>query len=156
VKRLALGIVLVLGGCLHLLESSEVNRLTTCKNTDLKKIKKNLLLAGYEIKREDTESLTTDYKQVSGYGTDKSLQRITVVKLDDKDYKFNVRVKDKRVERNDQQYSNNNYGNKKKSGNTTNININMNQPIETENDYDQQYYKEHVGAYEQTHQQVCG
>ena len=145
----------LLAGCLHLLESSEVSRLTTCSKTDLKAIKKNLLLAGYEIKRDDADSVTTDYKQTSGYGTEKTLRRITVVKLDETSFKFNVRVKSKRVENTGNNYSNNNYGNNAKRSDT-NININMSQPIETENDYDQDYYKEHVGQYEQTKSEVCG
>ncbi len=144
----------LVAGCLHMLEGSEVNRLTTCKNTDLKAIKKNLLLAGYEIKREDTDNITTDYKQTSGGGMDKTMRRITVVKLDDKAYKFNVRVKSKRVEQNNNNYSNDPYNKKKKSDTT--ININMSQPIETENDFDQDYYKEHVAQYEQTKSEVCG
>ena len=145
----------LLTGCLHLLAAGEVNQLTTCKNTDLKAIKKSLLLAGYDIKREDADNLTTEYKQTSGYSSDRVLRRITVVKLDDKSYKFNVRVKSKRIENNSNSYSSNNYGNNSKK-HDTNININMNTPIETENEFDQSYYKEHVGEYEQTKQEVCG
>lgn len=145
--------VMLAAGCLHMLESSEVNRLTTCQNTDLKKIKKNLLLAGYEVNKEDGDNLTTDFKQVSGYGGDKTMRRITVIKLDDKTYKFNVRLKSKRIESNQNNYSSDPY-NKKKSDTT--ININMNQPIETENDFDQDYYKERVAQYESMRQEVCG
>lgn len=144
----------MLTGCLHLLESSEVNRLTTCKNTDLKAIKKNLLLAGYEIKRDDADSLTTDYKQTSGYSQNRELRRVTIVKLDDKDFKFTIRLKSKRIETGGNSYSNNNYGNSKKSDST--ININMNQAVETENDSDQAYYKEHMGEYEQMKLEICG
>ncbi len=149
---LTIGAAALVTGCLHALESNEVTRLTTCKNNDLKKIRKNLLLAGYEIKNESDSDLTTDYKQYAGYGGDRNLRRITVVKLDGKDFKFNVRQKSKSIQRNNNQYSN---GNNSKKGGTT-INIDASQPIEVENDFDQEYYKERIAQYEQTQREVCG
>ena len=139
-------------GCVHALDSNEVVRVTTCKNTDLKAIRKNLLLAGYEIKSASDTDLTTDYKQVAGYSSDKTARRITVVKMDDKTYRFNVRLKSSRVERNQ---NNAGYQDPNKKNGTT-INIDMSQPIEVQNDYDQAYYQEHVAEYDNTHREVCG
>lgn len=151
-RIVTLGFVLVLAGCVTPLGRSEIETLTTCKDTDIKKIRKNLLLAGYEIKSESDGDITTDFKQVQGWGQDRGLRRITVVKIDDKTFKFNVRIRNVRVEKSNSGLTVGS-GDAKKSNN---INIDLSQPIETTNDNDQSYYEEYRDDYRGTQQEVCG
>jgi hypothetical protein len=75
------------------LTQSEVYRLTTCRDTNLEKIRKSLILSGYEIKSRSDTDLVTEFKQVGGYGGYRSFRRISVVKEDPKKYRFVVREK---------------------------------------------------------------
>jgi hypothetical protein len=93
-------------GCLFMmpkpanpLPMQEVDALTTCKDTDLATIKKNLLLNGYTLESQDGESLVTQFKQVEGGGTEKGFERFNVVKVDERTLKFRVRVRNQSVQR---------------------------------------------------------
>jgi hypothetical protein len=140
----------VLSSCLHLMAPSEVEEVTTCKDTDLKAIRKNLLLNGFKVTGETAEDLQTDYKQMSGYSGDKESASVTVVKIDDKTFKFRVRVKEDRLETRD--------GNSMglSTGKDKGMYFQQRETVATSNESDQVYYVEHRARHEALRAQVCG
>lgn len=93
---LSLALVFVTGCSLPKpLSPQEVQQLTTCSTGDLGAIKKNLVLAGWAIEKEDGNILETDFKPVdrsSGYQrASNDSERISVVRLDEHTVRFVVR-----------------------------------------------------------------
>lgn len=127
--------------------ANQVEELTVCKNADMAKIKKNLVLNGYSIRNETDELIETDFKQVDGRGTSKFSERISVVKVDDTKAKFNVRKKSEGVE-------------KVETGQFKSSNGQVlatdSQLVPTANEEDEQYYVEAKDQHEATRRKVCG
>lgn len=139
--------------CVHPMGQSDIEQLTTCKNTDLKAIRKNLLLAGYKVTNQSDDDIQTDFKQVSGYSSSKQLIALTVVKIDDKNFKFRVRRRAEStssVPTNETSISNGSGQNNQK------VSITQTQLVHNSDEFDQSYYIENRGEYEQTHLEVCG
>lgn len=127
--------------------ATEVDALTVCKETDLAKIKKNLVLNGYAIRNASDDMIETDFKQVEGSGTSKFSERISVVKLDDGKAKFKVRVKHEGVEKVET-------GQMKSS--TGQVIATDSKLVSTENEEDEKYFAETRPNHEATHKSVCG
>lgn len=153
---LAASTLLALGatGCFGLggfgrtpMPADQVGALTTCKGSDMASIKKNLMLSGYSIRSASDDAIETDFKQVSGYGTNKELQRVSIVKVDDKTARFHVRVKSEGVE-------------KVETGRVTTTSGKVvatdNKLVHTENEEDEHYFNESRQLHEKTHREVCG
>jgi hypothetical protein len=142
-------------GCLNLIPGlartpmpeTQVADLTTCNTGDMASIKKNLVLAGYSVKNADGDTLETEFKQVDGYGTQKELEKITVVKVDGAKAKFRVRVREEgmqKVETGRVQDS---------QGRTV---ATDSQLVGTQNETDEHYYNEARTQYEARKKNVCG
>lgn len=143
----------VVVGCVTPMSQSDIDELTTCKNTNLKAIRKNLLLNGYKILNATDEDLSTDFKQVSGYSTSRTLQAINVIKIDDKTFRFKVRKREDRVETVDTGSTSFSQG----MGNQSqSVNIQQKQAVNTSNENDERYYIEYRETYAKTHRDVCG
>lgn len=154
-SQLLIGAVFFVTGCVTPMGAGEIQSLTTCRNTDMQAIRKNLLMSGYEIKSESATDLVTDFKQVGGYGRERALQRITVVKVDESTFRFNVRLRDVRVERDSGRGMSVTNSDPKRQQSST-VTIDLSQPVEVTQDTDRSYYQEHADKYAQTQQEVCG
>ena len=155
----AWGLVALSAGCVTPMASREVDGLTHCRGSDLKRIRKSLLLAGYEIKNGGDDDLVTEYKQIAGYGGDRTLRRVTVVKVGDGEYRFKVRLKSVRLERPGQNDAATMHGASSASTSQdkqARIVIDMNPPVELEDEYDEEYYEERRARYEEVQREVCG
>jgi hypothetical protein len=150
---------LYLTACVTPMGPGEIDDLTSCKGIGLPAIRKNLLLAGYDIQSQGEEDLTTGFKQVSGYGTSRGLQRITVVKIAENQFRFRVTLRSDSMQAistgsTTQKITTTTSGNSPKS---TYENTNdQRQLVSTSNEGDQTYYVEHRGNYESTRHAVCG
>lgn len=138
---------------MHAMPQNEINELTTCKNTSLKNIKKNLLLAGYEVDSESEDHLTTRYMQVSGYGTSKDSMRFNIVKVDNNTFRFKVKTKADRTETVNAGGQTTTVGSGK---NKINIQQDNKQVVQTSDESDQSYWVERRADYVRTQNDVCG
>ncbi len=129
------------------LQTAELDAVTTCKNSSIGKIKKNLMLAGYSIRSESPDTLETEFKQVEGYGTSTASERIMVVKVDDASIKFRVRVKSEGMQ-------------KVETGRVTTTSgqtvATDSQLVHTQNEADEEYYKESMVQHQKEQSMVCG
>ncbi len=135
----------------------DIEEVTTCKGKSIADIRKNLLLAGFSIKAQGDDFISTDFKQTGGYATDKELTRINVVKISDDQVKFKV------VNRSDSLQSVPKYStttqtqtSSKVAPKTIESTTQESQFITTSDEGDQTYYVELKGRYLQTKQEVCG
>ena len=141
--------------CVTPMTMSQVEDVTTCKQTTLKKIRKNLLLAGYEIEEQTSEDLVTEWKQTGGYEKNRSLDRITVVKVDDSTFRFKVMQRSVRVDReNIATVSTTSKSKKRRDSATTGISFGRD--VDRTNDSEQRYYQEYETTYRQKQYEVCG
>ena len=92
-------LVTLLTSCVTPMAENEIIKLTTCQNTSIKKIRRNLLLNDFEIKSMTKDDLQTNYKQIGGYRTRQKFQRITVVRTEGKNFRFSVRYKTKSLDK---------------------------------------------------------
>jgi hypothetical protein len=147
-----------LTGCLTPMGPSQVDQMTSCNHADMAKIKKNLVLAGYTIVHDDAETIQTDYKQVSGSGTRRNLQKISVVKLEDSLARFKVRVREDRIEpvKGSEERTSVVIGKNEKSTATAQSKTETTNYVPTSNEVDETYYEEHAAAYQNTKREVCG
>lgn len=129
------------------LPANDVETLTVCKNADMAKIKKNLVLNGFTIRSQTDDVIETDFKQVDGRGTSKFSERISVVKVDEGKAKFKVRVKEQGMEKVET-------GQMKSS--TGQVLATDSKLVSTENEADQKYYADGKPEYEATRKSVCG
>ena len=127
--------------------ANDVEALTVCKNADMAKIKKNLVLNGYAIRSASDDVIETDFKQTEGRGTSKFSERISVVKVDEGKAKFKIRLKSEGVE-------------KVETGQVRSSNGQVlatdSKLLQTANEEDEQYYTETKPQHEATHKNVCG
>src|SRR5690606_33861384 len=149
------GLMAVATACVTPMSASQIEDVTTCRNTTIAKIRKNLLLAGYEINEQTGEDVVTEWKQTGGYGKNKTLQRITVVKVDDGLFRFKVMKRSVSVEREDQASFTTTKHNKNRSKSET-TGFSFGRDVERHSDYDQSYYTEYMGDYRSTQHEVCG
>ena len=144
-------------GCTHFqpLSSAEVERLTTCRDTDLGTMRKSLLLNGYEIKSQTEADLVTEFKQYAGFGGNQYLRRITVVKTGDKTYAFRTRLK--RISLENQHYPvlPSDAGHKRDK-NKAIVEVNLAAPVKVEDEDDESYVESGRGDYEVVQSEVCG
>ncbi|MFK7827247.1 MAG: hypothetical protein AB8G05_24095 [Oligoflexales bacterium] len=142
-------ILILLTSCATPMPESEIISLTTCRNTNIKKIRKNLLLEDFEIKSMAKDDLQTAYKQIGGYRLNKRYQRITVVRTSGKNFRFSVRYKTKSYD-------------KVKTGGTeirsgsSSIKTNQSQLVENDSERNERYYVDFRDRYRQLQRQVCG
>jgi hypothetical protein len=150
----------LLTNCIHMqpLTQSEVYRLTTCPDTNLEKIRKSLILSGYEIKSRSDTDLVTEFKQVGGYGGYRSFRRISVVKEDPKKYRFVVREKtiELESERPQQAYTNPTNATPVVQATVVNVNLGNQQPRQLENEFEPNYVESTLEVHETIKSQVCG
>lgn len=129
------------------LATAEVEAVTTCKGSNIAKIKKNLMLAGYSIRNESADTLETEFKQVDGAGTQASSERIMVVKVDDQNIRFRVRVKSEGMA-------------KVETGRVTTTSgrtvATDSQLVHTQNETDEKYFKDTLPLHQKTQKDVCG
>lgn len=154
-KWAALGLISLVAACVTPMSVSEIEDVTTCRDTTLNQIRKNLLLAGYEIEEQTGEDLVTDWKQTGGYNKSKYLQRLTVVKLDKGLFRFKVMKRSVTVDRENQATLTTTTRNKKKNE-SERVGIAFGRDVERYSDYDQSYYQERQADYRQTQVEVCG
>ncbi len=133
------------------LSPQEVENLTTCATGDLDVIKKNLLLAGWSIEREDADALQTDFKPIDGYRgvsyASNSSERIAVVRLNDHASRFVVR---QRAEG----YETVTTGERKDSrGRTVST---SSQVVDTKSESEEAYYDTDRARYLERRQKICG
>lgn len=152
---LLLPLVFVVSNCVTPMSSSEVEGLTTCKNITLKDVRKNLLLAGFEVDQSTSDDLITKWKQTSGFSNDKSLIKIVVVKLDEKSIKFRVRKRQSSVTQ-ENQLSFSSTNKSKNVGTSQQQTIGFGRDVERHSDYDESYYKEYYEKYADIQHDVCG
>ena len=156
------GIQFCLSSCMTpITDPNVLNDLTTCRNTSLEKIKKNLLLMGYEIAKSDDQSISTEYKQDSGYSGSRLFSRVNVVKVSPKVIKF--KVIEKHIYKStdaDRSYINthgtnrNNYGGVSRQ--TGGAEIVSYKTVTNENESDRTYYIEKEHEYRMFKDQLCG
>ena len=147
--------LILLTNCVTPMAPSEIDALTTCsKGTDIAKVKKNLLLAGYGIEHVTDEELITDYKQAHG----RAWQRITALKMDDV-VKFKVRVRKESYESvpggSTTSVTSFSSGGKKSKKEERQV-VTENRQERVTNDMDESYYVEYRPNYEKTKVEVCG
>ena len=150
----------LLSNCIHMqpLTQSEVNRLTTCRDTNLEKIRKSLILSGYDIKSKSDTDLVTEFKQVDGYGGYRSFRRISVVRDDPEKYRFAVREKtiELESERPQQAYTNPSNATPVVPATVVNVNLGNQQPRQLENEFEPTYDEGTLAVHEAIKSQVCG
>lgn len=129
------------------LPPEEVSNLTTCRTGDLGVIKKNLVLGGWSVERDDAETLETGFKQVGGVGTAAHYERIAVVRLDDHTSRFSVRVRSTDVESVETSRVTDDKGNVVSS---------QGQAVPTTAEQDEHYYDTSRAEYAERRQKVCG
>jgi hypothetical protein len=155
VRALSAMSLVLLTNCVTPMAPSEIDALTTCpKGTNISKIKKNLLLAGYGIEHVTDEELITDYKQANG----RAWQRITALKMEDL-VKFKVRVRRESYESvpGSSTTSVTSFSSSgKKSKNEERQVVTENRSERVTNDMDETYYVEYRPNYEKTKVEVCG
>lgn len=136
-------------GC-HLptpLPPQQVEQLTTCRTGDLSAIKKNLVLAGWSIAKEDGDLLETDFKQTDSYRTASIAERIAVVRLDDARARFVVRL---RYDGHDRVTTGEVQDERGKTVATSS------QVVDTRSDSDETYDDSGLDVYAARRQKVCG
>jgi len=83
------------------MNDTEIQDLTTCEVPSLELIRKNLMLAGYDVApllpKDDT--LQTSFKQVEGYGSSKQFEKINVLKLDKNKIRFVVKLRTESIDK---------------------------------------------------------
>jgi hypothetical protein len=134
------------GGARTLMPETQVADLTTCTSGDLASIKKNLVLAGYSVKSQDNDMIETEFKQVDGYGTQKELEKIMVVK-DGQKAKFRVRVREEGVQKVETGRVQDSQGRTVATDS---------QLVSTQNEADEKYFNEARQQYEARKKNVCG
>ena len=137
------------------MKSARIKELTTCKNTSLKEIRKNLLLAGFEINRDSEEDFSTGWKQTASYANERTYRRIAVVLSKNKLISFMVRVRtvttsSENIGSISTTHSTNKSGFEKKST------IGFGREVEDKEDLDEEYYEEYEEDYIRTQREVCG
>lgn len=145
-----LALTMVLSGCVTAMGERGVQRLTTCENSDLKKIRQSLLKNGYEVRTETETTLTTDYKLVDAYGGDERMRKITVEKMGEGTFRFKEHLKTVRGPGS----SAGMFGGPGRRGSGISLGITVGDPIELESD--QEYYEERREEYEAVQREVCG
>lgn len=148
-----LHILAFLGGCVTPMGQADIESLTTCTGADLTTIRKNLMLAGYVIKAQGASDLSTEFRQVGGYGYDRSLRRINVVEVKPGTYRFRVTNQVISIDRDRHNFGGGTSMGKEKSPTVV---IDLSQPVETTNEYDETYYVERRDDYESVRREVCG
>ena len=142
-------ILLLLTSCVTPMGQNEIISLTTCRNTSIKKIRKNLLLEDFSIKSMSNDDLQTEYKQIGGYGLNKRYQRITVVRTRGKNFRFSVRYKNK-------SYDRVKTGNTEIKAGSSSIKTNQSQLVQNDNEHNESYYIDFRDRYRRLQEQVCG
>jgi len=146
---LVASLFVLITGCMTPMAQRDIDELTTCNNTDLKALRKNLLLNGYAVVSQSDDDIVTDYKQEG-----RNWSRVTVIKVDDKTFKFKVRNRREGYEQ-------------APTGSTlTTISSNDgrrvqahsqgSQTFKTTDENDQVYYVEQRAQHEATRSAVCG
>jgi hypothetical protein len=145
------------------IQGQQVEQLTTCKNTDLGKIRKNLMLNGFSIRDATDDTIETEYKQVDDGlrapslaggpfarvegPVSKTSKRVTVIKLDDTTVKFRVRVREdslRKVETG------------RVTSSTGQVIATDSSLVHDENEQDEHYFTETIPQHEETRRQICG
>ena len=132
------------------LSKKKIKKLTTCYKTSIKKIRRNLLLAGFKTSKYKRNLLVTKYKQVDGYADDKELQRYTVLRIGKGKYRFSVRVK---------RVSTDVYQDKSKSFSLGDISFGDTGKKKTrkkESSDDLEYWSNRIDEYKEMQEDVCG
>ena len=163
-RILQVGIICAVSGlltnCIHMqpLTKTEVYRLTTCRDTNLEKIRKSLILSGYQIKSRSDTDLVTEFKQVGGYGGYRSFRRISVVQDEPKNYRFAVREKtiELESERRQQTYTNPTNASPVVQATIVNVNLGKQKPRQLENEFEPTYDESTLEEHEAIKSQVCG
>jgi hypothetical protein len=125
----------------------EKQALTTCKTGNLETIRKNLMLAGYDVTNFSKEAMATGYKQVdAGYNSGKVFRKINVVSIDPKTARFVVKNRQ-------ENYREVSAGSTTYSGGYT---AQHSQVVRDENEFDEKYYSEYRDQYVGLQTQVCG
>lgn len=139
-------------GCVTAMGEKGVERLTTCEGKDWAGVKATLLKSGYELKKETETELETEFRLADEYGSDRNYRKITVTKAEDGTIRFKERVK--AVRRDDSLLMGGGVGGRRRSG--VSIGIQVGDPFEIENEFDQEYYEERREEYEAVQHEVCG
>ena len=139
----------LLNSCFTPLPMSDVDRLTTCNGKTIDQIEKNLMLNGYAIKTKTSSGLTTEFKQISGYGSSKSSQSIIVIQLELGVVKFRVRYRE-------ESYQSMNTGRTTVGSGDNQITSVQKQYVPTADERDEKYWVERMEKYLNMQRMVCG
>jgi ribulose bisphosphate carboxylase small subunit len=78
--------------CVTPMNQSDIEAVTTCKDTTLADIRRNLLLQGFKIDQESKTDLVTDFKQTDFWQVDRQFLRISAVEVEEKTFKLKVSI----------------------------------------------------------------
>lgn len=146
---------LALTSCVTPMNQSDIEEVTTCKDTTLADIRRNLLLDGYKIEQESKTDLVTDFKQTDFWKSDRQFLRITAVEIGDKTFKLKVRTKTIRIHESDS-FGMGMAGSGQRSRATGTIVFDFSRPIEVEDEDDQAYFQEHLDRHIRLRKLICG
>ena len=173
------GVIFYLVSCsTPITDPTMLNELTTCRHGSLEKVKKNLMLMGYEIAESDDQMIVTNFKQ-EGTKLDQSkiYSMVNVIKVSDNQIKFKVRERrlyetqeaDKGVVISAGSYKNRGstntfdcsgvygygscYDNSSKVGK---LEATSYKTVTKTDDYDRKYYQKREAIYRDFKNQVCG
>jgi hypothetical protein len=142
-------------GCVTPMKQSDIEELTTCKNTTLADIRRNLLLDGFKINQESKTDLVTDFKQTDFWKSDRQFLRITAVEIGENTFKLKVRRKSIRIHESDS-FGMGMAGSGRQRSPSGTIVFDFSRPIEVEDEDDQTYYEEHFDRHLQLRKLICG
>jgi hypothetical protein len=147
-----------LTGCVTPMQPQEIEDLTTCRGKTIADIRKNLLLAGYEVQSEGTDYLSTGFRQISGYGASREMQRINVIEASKGTFRFRVVSRRDGVESVPTGSTTQTIVVGRDGGQNQQVQnrVEQHQLVQTSNESDLAYYVEYRGNYEATHSMVCG
>jgi hypothetical protein len=148
-------LLFTLPGCVTPMNQSDIEDVTTCKNTTLADIRRNLLLDGFKIDQESKNDLVTDFKQTDFWKNDRQFLRITAVEVGENTFKLKVRRKSIRIHESDS-YGMGMAGSGRRNKASGSIFFDFSRPIEVEDEDDQTYYQEHLDRHMQLRKQICG
>lgn len=141
--------------CVTPMAQSDVEEVTTCKETTLADIRRNLLLDGFKIEKESKTDLVTDFKQTSIWNSDRQFLRITAVEVGEKTFKLKVRRKSIRIHDSDS-FGMGMTGSGRRNRASSSITFDFSRPIEIEDEDDQEYFEEHFDRHMQLRKLICG
>lgn len=93
VKLALVALAIFAASCATPMIPSEIEELTTCRDTDLNQIRTSMLENGYTIKEQTKTDIQSDFRDLSGDFQAKISEQVNVIAKSDKVYQFRVRLR---------------------------------------------------------------